>query len=148
MASSVRATTSTWLASSTPEMYVFWPLSTHPSPSRVAVVVMLWEFEPASASVMPNAIVYSPDAMPGSQRPLCSSVPKRPMTEPQIACETTIISIGAPAAAASSRTAARSPMPPPPPPCSSAMFTPRKPWRPMSCHSSVTLPPSRAFSAM
>lgn len=121
LASSVRDTMSTDCASSTPEMNVFWPLITHWSPSRVAVVVIWWELEPASASVMPKAIRCEPSAMPGSQRCFCSSVPQRLMIEPQIAGETTIISSGAPAAADSSRTAARSAMPPPPPPCSSAM---------------------------
>ncbi len=42
------------------------PLSTQPSPSRRAVVVMLWEFVPASGSVIANAIVAVPSAMPGS----------------------------------------------------------------------------------
>ena len=66
LASWVRATISTDWASSTPEMKVFCPLSTHSSPSRVPVVVMLWALEPASASVMPNAISRVPSAIPGS----------------------------------------------------------------------------------
>ena len=86
---------------------------------------MLWELEPASGSVIANAIVPVPSAMPGSQRCFCSSVPKRLMTVPQIAGETTIISSGQPCAASSSQTAAMSPMPPPPPPYSSGMLTPR-----------------------
>ena len=86
---------------------------------------MLCELEPASGSVIANAIVCVPSAMPGSQRRFCSSVPKRAMTVPQIAGETTIISSGQPCAASSSHTAARSPMPPPPPPYSSGMLTPR-----------------------
>jgi hypothetical protein len=39
------------------------------------VVVMLWELVPASGSVIANAIVRVPSAMPGSQRLFCSSVP-------------------------------------------------------------------------
>ncbi len=101
------------------------PLSTHPSPSRRAVVVMLCELVPASGSVIANAIVCVPSAMPGSQRCFCSSVPNRLMTVPQIAGLTTIISSGQPCAASSSHTAATSPMPPPPPPYASGMLTPR-----------------------
>ena len=56
-ASSVRATTSTLSASSTPEIQIFWPLSTHSSPSRRAVVVMLWVLVPASGSVIAKTIV-------------------------------------------------------------------------------------------
>ena len=63
---------------------------------------MLWEFEPASGSVMPNAMMVSPSAMPGSQRCFCSSVPKRLMIVPQIAGDTTIISRPQPAALSSS----------------------------------------------
>ena len=44
-----------------------------------------------------------PSARPGSQRCFCSSVPNRPMTVPQIAGETTIISSGQPAAPSSSQ---------------------------------------------
>ena len=75
LASSVRATTSTLSASSTPEMKTFRPLSTHSSPSRRAVVVMLWVLVPASGSVIANAIVPVPSQMPGSQRCFCSSLP-------------------------------------------------------------------------
>ncbi len=75
LASSVRATTSTLSASSTPEMKTFRPVSTHSSPSRRAVVVMLWVLVPASGSVIANAIVLVPSQMPGSQRCFCSSVP-------------------------------------------------------------------------
>lgn len=37
-------------------------------PSRRAVVVILCELEPASGSVMANAMVNEPSAMPGNQR--------------------------------------------------------------------------------
>ena len=86
---------------------------------------MLCELVPASGSVIANAIVPVPSAMPGSQRCFCSSVPKRLMIVPQIAGLTTISSSGQPCAASSSHTAARSPMPPPPPPYSSGMLMPR-----------------------
>ena len=86
---------------------------------------MLCELDPASGSVIANAIVKVPSAIPGSQRCFCASVPKRLITLPQMAGETTIISSGQPAAASSSQTAAVSPMPPPPPPYSSGMLTPR-----------------------
>ena len=93
--------------------------------SRRAVVVMRCELEPASGSVMPNAIRRVPSASPGSQARFCSSVPKRAMTVPQMAGETTIISSGQPAAPSSSRTMDSSAMPPPPPPYSSGRLTPR-----------------------
>jgi hypothetical protein len=106
-------------------MKTFWPASTQPSPSRRAVVVIRCELEPASGSVIANAILAEPSASPGSQRLRCSSVPNRAMIVPQIAGETTISSSGQPAAASSSHTAARSPSSPPPPPYSSGRFTPR-----------------------
>ena len=74
-ASSVRATTSTLSASSTPEIQILRPLSTQPSPSRRAVVVMLWELVPASGSVIAKAIVPVPSHRPGSHLCFCSSVP-------------------------------------------------------------------------
>ena len=79
------------------------PLRTQPSPSRRAVVVMLCELVPASGSVIANAIVCVPSAMPGSQRCFCSSVPNRLITVPQMAGLTTIISSGQPCAASSSQ---------------------------------------------
>jgi len=106
-------------------MKVLRPFSTHPSLVRLANVVILCEFEPASGSVIANAMVSVPSASDGSHRCFCSSVPKRLMTVPQIAGETIIISSGQPCAASSSQTAARSPMPPPPPPYSSGTATPR-----------------------
>ncbi len=100
------------------------PESSHPSPSRRAVVVIRCELEPASGSVIPNAMIREPSAIPGSQRRFCSSVPKRAMTVPQIAGETTSISSPHPAAVSSSWTMASSVMPPPPPPYSSGRLTP------------------------
>ncbi len=46
---------------------------------------MLCELVPASGSVIANAIVEVPSAIPGSQRRFCSSVPKRLITVPQMA---------------------------------------------------------------
>ena len=120
-----RATTSTACASSTPEMYVLRPLRTMSGPSSVSVVVIWCEFEPASGSVIAKAIFSSPEAIPGSQRRRCSSVPERAMTLPQIAGETTSSSSGQPAAASSSQTIDSSRMPRPPPPYSSGTLTPR-----------------------
>jgi hypothetical protein len=126
LASSVRATTSTFSTSSTPEMNVLPPLRRQPpSSSRYPVVVIWCEFEPASDSVMEKAMVVVPSAMPGSHRFFCSSVPYCAMIVPTIAGETTISNSGLPAAASSSQTAARSPMSPPPPPYSSGTATPR-----------------------
>ena len=107
-------------------MNVLPPLSRQPpSPSRYPVVMIWCEFDPASGSVIENAIVVDPSAMPGSQCFFCSSVPYWAMIVPTIAGETTISSSGLPAAASSSQTAARSPMSPPPPPYSSGTATPR-----------------------
>ena len=87
--------------------------------------MILCEFDPASGSVIAKTIRLVPSAMPGSHCFFCSSVPKREITVPQIAGETTMSSNGEPAAASSSSTAARSAMPAPPPPYSSGMLTPR-----------------------
>ena len=112
LASSVRATTSTLSASSTPEIQIFWPFRTHSSPSLRAVVVMLWVLVPASGSVIAKAIVLVPSHRPGSHFCFCASVPYLVITVPQIAGLTTISSIGQPCAESSSQTAAMSPMPP------------------------------------
>src|SRR6266536_214641 len=144
-ASSVRPTTSTDCAWSTPEMNTLLPDSSQSAPSRRAVVVSLCEFDPASDSVIANAMIIEPSAMPGSQRSFCASVPKRVMIVPQIAGETTIISRVQPAAESSSSTSESSYMPPPPPPYSSGRFTPMKPSLPASCHSSSRCCPARAF---
>jgi hypothetical protein len=103
-------------ASSTPEIKTFRPDSTHSSPSRRATVVSRCEFDPASGSVMPKAMMASPLASSGSQSRRCASVPNRAMMVPQIAGETTIISRPQPAAASSSRTTDSSYRPAPPPP--------------------------------
>ncbi|CAO0835722.1 hypothetical protein SMICM17S_06935 [Streptomyces microflavus] len=101
------------------------PVSSQSVPSRRAVVVIRWELEPASGSVIPKAMVRVPSARPGSHFCFCSSVPKRAMTVPQIAGETIIMRRGEPAAPNSSSTMESSAMPPPPPPYSSGRFTPR-----------------------
>ena len=90
------STASAW---STPEMNTLRPLRIHESPSRRAVVVIWCEFDPASGSVMPNAIFADPSARRGSQLCFCSSVPNLAMIVPQIAGETTMSSRPAPAAA-------------------------------------------------
>lgn len=79
---------------STPEMKTLRPVRIQSSPSRRAVVVMRWELDPASGSVMPKAMVRLPSARPGSQACFWSSVPKRAMTVPQMAGETTIMRRG------------------------------------------------------
>ena len=104
LASSVRPTISTVSAWSTPEMNTLLPDSSQSAPSRRAVVVSLCEFDPASDSVIANAMIIEPSAMPGSQRSFCASVPKRVMIVPQMAGETTIISSVHPAADSSSST--------------------------------------------
>ena len=85
-------------------MYTFWPLRIQSLPSRRAVVVMRCEFEPASGSVIANAIVIEPSAIPGSHRFFWSSVPNLAMIVPLMAGETTISSSGQPPADISSIT--------------------------------------------
>ena len=114
-------------------------------PSRRAVVVILCELEPASGSVIANAIVSVPSAMPGIQRFFCSSVPNLLMMVPLMAGDTTISSSALPAAAISSITSDSSYMPAPPPPYSSGRFTPRKPSLPASDHNSSVCSCARAF---
>ena len=106
-------------------MNVFVPRSTYVPFARRAEVEMLCELEPASGSVMANATLVVPAAMPGSQRSRCSSVPCLVTMLPTIAGDTTIRSSEHPAAEISSPTAARAHMPSPPPPYSSGRFTPR-----------------------
>ena len=53
----------------------FWPLMTHSSPSRTAVVRIDAGSEPASGSDSANAGDHSPVAQRGSQCCFCSSVP-------------------------------------------------------------------------
>lgn len=125
LVSSVRPTMRVASAMSTPETNTFRPVSSQSSPSRRAVVVMRWELEPASGSVMPKAMVRVPSARPGSHCCFWRSVPKRAMTVPQIAGETIIMRSGDPAAPNSSRTMESSTIPPPPPPYSSGRLTPR-----------------------
>jgi hypothetical protein len=106
------------------------------SPSLVAVSERLWEFEPASGSVMAKAILSSPVANRGSHRCFWASVPNLAMMVAQMAGETTMTSSGHPAAASSSATAASSVIPPPPPPYCSGTLTPRNPGSATAFHSS------------
>jgi hypothetical protein len=96
-----------------------------PSGSRRAVVVMLWEFDPASGSVMANDIFAVPSAKRGSQRSFWSTVPLVAITVAAIAGDTTMSSNGQPAAAISSATIDSSTIPAPPPPYSAGTATPR-----------------------
>ena len=86
---------------------------------------MLCEFEPASGSVMANATLVVPAAMPRSHCSFWSGVPCLVRMLPTIAGETTISSSEQPDAAISSPTIASADMPSPPPSYSSGMFTPR-----------------------
>ena len=113
-------------------MKTFWPDRIQSLPSRRAVVVIRCEFEPASGSVMANAMVTEPSAIPGIQRFFWSSVPNLVMIVPLMAGETTIISRAQPLADISSMTSDSSYMPAPPPPYSSGRFTPMKPSLPAS----------------
>ncbi|CAM5676994.1 hypothetical protein SCANM63S_09953 [Streptomyces canarius] len=103
---------------STPEMNTLRPVSSQSAPSLRAVVVMRWLLEPASGSVIPKAMRRVPSASPGSHCRFWSSVPKREITVPQMAGDTTSMSSGEPAAPSSSSTMDSSAMPPPPPPYS------------------------------
>jgi hypothetical protein len=58
-------------------MNVFAPLSTHPSPSLTARVLMPCRSLPVPGSLIAIAVISSPLQKPGSQRCFCSSVAKR-----------------------------------------------------------------------
>ena len=63
-------------------MKVLLPLtiqSPESSPARTAVVLRAARSEPPDGSVMAIALISSPEAMPGSQRCFCSSVPRSTM---------------------------------------------------------------------
>jgi hypothetical protein len=66
-----------WRARSTPEIQIFWPVTTKSSPSRRAWVLMLIALLPASGSVMAKQVSDSPAARAGSSARFCSSVPWR-----------------------------------------------------------------------
>ena len=121
---------------STPEIQTFCPDRIQSPPSRRAVVVIRCELDPASGSVIANAMVIDPSAIPGTQRCFCSGVPYLAMMVPLMAGETTIISSGQPPAAISSITSDSSYMPAPPPPYSSGRLTPMNPRLPASRHNS------------
>lgn len=56
-------------------MNVFVPRNTHSSPTFSAAVLILWELEPASGSVMANENRCRPLAIPSSQASFCLVVP-------------------------------------------------------------------------
>ena len=63
-------------------MNVLLPLtiqSPEPSSARTAVVLRAARSDPPDGSVMAIALTSSPDAIPGSQRCFCSSVPRSTM---------------------------------------------------------------------
>ncbi len=64
-------------------MKVFEPLSTQPSPARVAVVRMLAASLPEVDSVSPQAPSFSPRASGARNCALCASDPNRKMCEAQ-----------------------------------------------------------------
>ena len=72
---SVFATTQIRFAVCPLVMNVFEPLMTYPLPDFFAVVLMPCRSDPAPGSVIAIAEISSPDAMRGSQRFFCSSVP-------------------------------------------------------------------------
>jgi hypothetical protein len=63
------------VATSTPEIIIFWPLMTNSSPSRTARVSMCTASDPAFGSVRPKHPRSSPAAILGSQSRFCSSLP-------------------------------------------------------------------------
>ena len=54
---------------------ILLPLSTHPSPSRLAVVRMPATSEPAPGSVMPTAVIVLPAITSGKYLAFCAAVP-------------------------------------------------------------------------
>ena len=74
-AGAVRANTTNRSASVALVMNCLPPSMTQPSPSAVAVVRRPAGFDPAPGSVSAKEATTSPEAIPGSQRAFCSSVP-------------------------------------------------------------------------
>jgi hypothetical protein len=103
-ASSTRATTIIASHRSTADTRTFCPDNSQPSPSRRAVAVIRWRFDPLAGSLIANVMRAEPSAKPGSHRRFCASVPALPMKVAQIAAETGRNSSGHPAAANSSVT--------------------------------------------
>ena len=81
-AGAVRANTTNRPASVALVMNCFLPSMTQPSPSAVALVLSPAGFDPAPGSVSANDATISPEAIPGSHRAFCSSVPKPTSTCP------------------------------------------------------------------
>ena len=72
----VRAKMMSWVAWCRPELKRLWPLRTHSSPSRTAVVSRKVASEPWFGSVSPNARRRVPSRKPGIHSAFCASVPK------------------------------------------------------------------------
>ncbi|EWS62925.1 hypothetical protein Y695_03843 [Hydrogenophaga sp. T4] len=116
-------------------MKTFWPLSTQPSPSGVASVVMAKLLVPALGSVMAKHSFFSPVQVGVTNLRICSGVPLRMIgTRPRPV--TTRNSVGTPASARASLSAVISSTPPPEPPYSSGTDRPSRPNSPSFCHSS------------
>ena len=73
--SSVPAQTTATSATEPLVIHILVPLSTQPSPSRLAVVRIPAGLEPKSGSVSPKQPIASPAAIRGSQACFCSSEP-------------------------------------------------------------------------
>ena len=71
----MRAKTTNRPASVALVMNSLLPSMTQSSPSAVAVVLRPEGFDPAPGSVSANEATTSPEAIPGSHRDFCSSVP-------------------------------------------------------------------------
>ena len=106
----------------------FWPLMTHSSPSRTAVVRIAAGSEPASGSDSANAHDHSPVAHFGRKRCFCSSVPNRRIGSVPSSCTMRISAADADAFAISSTAIWSISVPVPVPPYSSSNGSAR-----MSC---------------
>ena len=94
----------------------FWPLITHSSPSRTAVVRIAAGSEPASGSERQKAGVHSPLAHRGSHFCFCSSLPKSWIGSVPSSCTISIRAEEAQTLAISSTAICRTRVPVPVPP--------------------------------
>ena len=125
----------------------FWPLMTHSSPSRTALVRIEAGSEPASGSDSANAGEISPVARRGSHFCFCSSLPNSVIGSEPSSWIIRIRALDAQALAISSTPIWSISVPVPVPPYSSANGSPRMSCSPSSLRMSWGYSPLASISA-
>jgi hypothetical protein len=126
---------------------LFWPLITHSSPSRTAVVRIAAGSEPASGSLSAKAGESSPEAQPGRKRCFCSSLPNSTIGSVPSSWTIRIRALEAQTLAISSTPICSIRVPVPVPPYSSAKGRPRMSCSASSRRTSQGYSDSRSISA-